>query len=306
MVRHSKNNTASGVFTYAERQMVDYGTKSKRLGSDSKRVFDACYLCLNTARVPMVCSNGHLSCKECVLSGMLEQKKAIKRAQAEYDEYKRKERTEEKQRERRREEVLVQRKAKRSADGDAAEEQGGEKKAKLLIEDKSSADGTAAVAAQVFSRAKGKETADVDAEESDKRPKLPSFWIPSLAPEAKNVPTDPRKQSVQCYASSPPHPLKPKHLVEVKFRSGSNGEKLCPSCDKSLSNSTKIDVLKPCGHAICHRCVSNFVMPAGACFVCQKKVRGDEDAIRLDSEGTGFTGGGGKMVATRYDSALQA
>ncbi|KAJ1951011.1 hypothetical protein EC988_004179, partial [Linderina pennispora] len=105
MVRHSKNNTASGVFTYAERQMVDYGTKTKRLGSDSKRKFDACYLCLSTARTPMLCPLGHISCKECVLASILEQKQAIKRAQKEHDEHQSKEKAAEKERERRRNEL---------------------------------------------------------------------------------------------------------------------------------------------------------------------------------------------------------
>ena len=36
MSRHSKNNTSSSVFTYAERKMIkDFGTQKQRLGVDS-------------------------------------------------------------------------------------------------------------------------------------------------------------------------------------------------------------------------------------------------------------------------------
>ncbi|KAJ2077061.1 hypothetical protein H4R24_005353 [Coemansia sp. RSA 988] len=143
-------------------------------------------------------------------------------------------------------------------------------------------------------------------QDEEETKKLPSFWIPSLAPSAKPTIKPPVSQTPQCLASSVAHPLKLKTLVEVKFRiDADSGEKLCPSCDRALLNSSKIDVLRPCGHAICHRCVNTFVADAKECFVCQCKVTSD-DFIRIDSEGTGFAGAGGQMVATRYGSALQA
>jgi len=52
MPRHAKNNTASACFTYAERQMMSYGTQKQRIGSDSLRPFNACCLCLEVAREP--------------------------------------------------------------------------------------------------------------------------------------------------------------------------------------------------------------------------------------------------------------
>ncbi|KAJ1815905.1 hypothetical protein LPJ60_005538, partial [Coemansia sp. RSA 2675] len=154
---------------------------------------------------------------------------------------------------------------------------------------------------------KGLETSVASKGKEVEGPKLASFWIPSLAPTAKNTVSDPSTLSVQCHASSPAHSLKLKHLVPVVFRVSTKGEKLCPSCDKPLLNSTKTSVLKRCGHAVCHRCVTNFVLatPAPVCVVCQKKTS-EADVIRLESEGTGFAGAGGQMVATRYGSALQA
>ncbi|KAJ1898968.1 hypothetical protein LPJ66_002412 [Kickxella alabastrina] len=337
MVRHSKNNTASGVFTYAERQMVDYGTKSKRLGSDTKRRFDSCHLCLNTARSPMTCTKGHVSCKECVLNNILEQKQSIEQAKKEYalfmkreDGVKRGKRKEEDERE-------VQKYLKREVglgsgkqsgsmkrateQGESYEDQGqseggseSDGRKNLMIEDKSGDSvGGSNERRPVFALAKIKHKNEAESgirpeaqEEEGKnaKPQLTSFWVPSMTPETKLSMADPSSRTVQCHASLP-HSLKLKSLVAVQFRSDAKGNKLCPSCDKELLNSSKVDVLRPCGHALCHRCVGNFVEPTGVCFVCQVKVKAG-DVIRLDSEGTGFSAAGGQMVATRYGSALQA
>lgn len=106
MPRHSKNNTAGSVFTYHETKSLDYGTKrvrnprtrmnkwlttfslffKARLGRESFRDFDACYLCLQTAREPVACSKGHLACRECYYESYLQQKQDIKREQALLDQ----------------------------------------------------------------------------------------------------------------------------------------------------------------------------------------------------------------------------
>ncbi|KAF7375064.1 RING-type domain-containing protein [Mycena sanguinolenta] len=82
MTKHSKNNTASSIFSYAEYQKVasaQYGTKRQRLGNESMRRFDACSLCLQTAREPVCCKDGHLFCKECAVNDLLSQKQDLKR-----------------------------------------------------------------------------------------------------------------------------------------------------------------------------------------------------------------------------------
>ena len=91
MARHSKNNTSNSVFSYAEYKKLDYGTKKQRLGQDSMKDRLSCALCLQKARDPVACSEGHLYCKECIYTDLLEQKKEIKRHQAKLDQLAREE-----------------------------------------------------------------------------------------------------------------------------------------------------------------------------------------------------------------------
>lgn len=79
MSRHSKNNTANSVFTYAERKKLEnvYGTQKVRLGQDSQRRFEQCNLCLQTAKNPVICEKGHLFCRECITDNLLCQKKSL-------------------------------------------------------------------------------------------------------------------------------------------------------------------------------------------------------------------------------------
>ncbi|KAJ2783757.1 hypothetical protein H4R18_001509 [Coemansia javaensis] len=289
MVRHSKNNTASSVFTYAERQMTGYGTQQRRLGRDAKRGFDTCYLCLSRAREPvMACPQGHVSCRECVLASILEQKQALARDAQQHEAR-----------------LARDRQARESerAASDAREVgrlalhevglsgAGGSKRA--LDE--------AAAAAAAGGPEDGKRARARTGGSSSSRQS--SFWLPSRAPAAEPALRAPGGE-VQCHAAAP-HRLQLKRLVQVRFRTSAAGDRLCPSCDRALLNSSTIDLLRPCGHVLCHRCTETFVLPAAACFVCQHRIR-PSDVVRIASEGTGFAAAGGPMVATRYDSALQA
>jgi hypothetical protein len=65
MTKHSKNNTASSIFSYAERKKLDYGTKGVRLfhsrstASNGHRFgsnVSVMSLCEDSMRAPYVCS----------------------------------------------------------------------------------------------------------------------------------------------------------------------------------------------------------------------------------------------------------
>lgn len=85
MTRHSKHNTTSGCFTYAERQKLNYGTQSARCTKESLRPLTHCHLCLEVAREPNTCPQGHLACRSCVLEDILAQKSAFKTKKVEYE-----------------------------------------------------------------------------------------------------------------------------------------------------------------------------------------------------------------------------
>ncbi len=83
MTRHSKNNTTAGSFTYAERQKLNYGSKSSRCSKDNLRPWTHCHLCLKPAVEPTSCPRGHLSCRECVLEDILSQRSRFRAKLAE-------------------------------------------------------------------------------------------------------------------------------------------------------------------------------------------------------------------------------
>ena len=85
MTRHSKHNTTSGCFTYAERQKLNYGTQSSRCTKESLKPLTHCHLCLEVAREPNSCSQGHLACRSCVLEDILSQKSTFRTKKAEYE-----------------------------------------------------------------------------------------------------------------------------------------------------------------------------------------------------------------------------
>ncbi len=84
MTRHSKNNTSSGAFSYAERQKLSqYGTQAVRCTAENLRLPTHCHFCLQEVKEGNCCSQGHLGCRECYLQDILAQKEAFKRAQTE-------------------------------------------------------------------------------------------------------------------------------------------------------------------------------------------------------------------------------
>ncbi|KAK6348365.1 hypothetical protein TWF718_006161 [Orbilia javanica] len=131
-------------------------------------------------------------------------------------------------------------------------------------------------------------------------------------------------------------------FAEVEEEKNKHGEKarICPSCKKGLSNETKAVVAKPCGHVICKPCVKKFILHSDdphahfsgeehriQCSVCEadlsepkpskssskkkdKDKEKDKDAIKpglvqISSDGTGFTAGGGKVLAKKEMVAFQ-
>ncbi|EDR01187.1 uncharacterized protein LACBIDRAFT_254899 [Laccaria bicolor S238N-H82] len=315
MTKHSKNNTASSIFSYAEYKKLDYGTKRQRLGNESMRRFDACALCLNRAREPLACTEGHLFCKECVYTDLLTQKKDIKRQKERLDAMK-KEAEEERTRVRAaaRERVLLE----------------FEKGHRLmiistlyfLINQQNTQKGRGTKRKFEFSsttveslahEAEESAVAQIEKEQAEAlKHKLPDFWLPSLTPTfTSNGPPQSLmdiKVQTTCRGGTPAHPIALKNLIPVKFTfySSDEPEPMCPSCKKHLSNSSIMfypfsspqdglyfvcTVMKPCAHVTCKTCTDSLVRPAKQCIVCDTQLK-EKDVIELKREGTGFAGGG--------------
>ncbi|GBE61614.1 enos interacting domain containg protein [Babesia ovata] len=86
MTRHSKHNTGNAVFTYHERKKVkDFNTLRQRLGADSMRKCEHCWLCLSTAVKPVCTPAGYVFCKECILKCCAKQLEDHKREVEEWN-----------------------------------------------------------------------------------------------------------------------------------------------------------------------------------------------------------------------------
>lgn len=177
----------------------------------------------------------------------------------------------------------------------------------------------------------------LDAERAAAKSHLPSFWVPGETPDQHHKHAEKAKLTPTCPSSDPDHShnLSLKGLTSVNFNEEKSTEagnivRTCPSCRKSLSNSTKAMVAIPCGHVLCKPCVDKFLKPEHRhhrdahdtapepetvhCYVCdadlttapevregKKKKKEKEQAPRpglvdIRSEGTGFASGGKAMV----------
>jgi len=300
----------------------------------------------------VACPHGDIFCRECALSNILAQKKEIKRLekareQEERDALEMKARDDaEAQKRAIKEFELIQAgfdvrngqhgpEAERTIERrDSTDEKRGEKR-KFDLDD----DELSRIAEQ--DRAKARRAID---DEKAAKPKLPSFWVPSVTPSSnKNtVLHEVKKKSKSnpvCPASPEdrPHNFTLHTLVAIQFteeeedsKKSKTAQRICPSCKKVLSNSSKAMLAKPCGHVLCKSCVTKFMQPTHdphdpdsgliRCYVCEadltdrkkaeKPAKGEKDKIRpglveLRSEGTGFSASG-KNEVKKNTVAFQA
>ncbi|KAL2820573.1 hypothetical protein BDW59DRAFT_181414 [Aspergillus cavernicola] len=335
---HSKRNTSLPHFTSYERSLLrnSWGTQRGVIGRDSFLPFGSCRLCLHPARSPTVaCAhNGDLFCRECAISDLLAQRQEIKRSERERDEAKRRleegeerMRVEGREREVREFEMIAmgleggdgKNKNKRKVgDGDGDAEEALERFKRREV------DVGGGVRKKVFELGE-KEMRDVVKREGErlKRDKsestksaLPSFWVPSLTPgmDPNEIAANKTiKVNPVCPGSteSNHHSYSLKSLVDVNFteEAGSDGSgsmvRVCPSCKKTLTNTVKVMLTKPCGHVICKPCVDKFMTPHHApdphatkeeqeqtaelhglilCYVCETDLTG-RDSKQGDKDG---------------------
>ncbi|XP_028717702.1 nitric oxide synthase-interacting protein isoform X2 [Peromyscus maniculatus bairdii] len=276
MTRHGKNCTAGAVYTYHEKKKdtaaSGYGTQNIRLSRDAVKDFDCCCLSLQPCHDPVVTPDGYLYEREAILEYILHQKKEIARQVKAY----------EKQRGARREE---QKQLQRAA---AQDQVRGflEKEAAIVSRPLNPFMPKAAALPNTDGEQPGPSAGPPG---KDKNKALPSFWIPSLTPEAKATKLEkPLDDSVD--------------RVGLITRSE---RYVCAVTRDSLSNATPCAVLRPSGAVVTLECVEKLIRKDMV-----DPVNGDtlteRDIIVLQRGGTGFAGSGVKLQAEMSRPVMQA
>ncbi|XP_029914181.1 nitric oxide synthase-interacting protein [Myripristis murdjan] len=306
MTRHGKNCTAGAVYTYHEKKKdtaaSGYGTQSIRLGKDAIKDFDCCCLSLQPCQDPVVTPDGYLYEKQAILEYILHQKMEIakkmkayeKQKQAQKNDSQLESKSEERERVERfktKENSIVSKPINPFTSGQAKDgeaQRAGEGSASSSTAGSSAAPATSSQA-------------------------LPSFWIPSLTPEAKPTLLKKPSKVVSCPMSG--RPIKMNELITVRFTP------LDPSLDRvalltrqdryvcavtkdTLGNSVPCAVLRPSGAVVTQECVEKLIRKDMMDPVTGDKLS-DRDIIPLQRGGTGFAGSGVRLAAKEARPVMQ-
>ncbi|KAJ9445279.1 Nitric oxide synthase-interacting protein-like protein [Diplonema papillatum] len=288
--RHSKSNQSKQYFTYDERnsRTNEYrgmgtnriatdeasGTIRVRVGSDSQKPFDACWLCNHTATSAIVTNRGLIYCKECIVQNMCHQKNEYKRKLREYEE---------------------QQAKKLETDAVTQLVKGELREAAARGAEDSILPTTGSALAKELSDRENK-VAEEAASAGKKTQTMNSFWVPQNAPAWTPADVDKPDSTIVCPFTK--KPLKIKHLRDVfwtpvpatdKEKQGPNSQFMCPISKVTFKNGTEITVL-PSGHAVSKKALQKVIGSAKEQFVCP--VTGDtvlrKDVLDIAKSGTGF------------------
>ncbi|WIA18381.1 hypothetical protein OEZ85_009843 [Tetradesmus obliquus] len=269
--------------TYHERKALGFGTVKERVGKDSQGNYYDCCLTLQPAVDPVVTPDGYLYSREAILENLLQQKKAIKRKLAAYEA----QQAEEQQKAA--EQAQVAHEAKLIA-FDRQNHMGISGKTVKRIEDAIAAE------AATMHDAKGVKAAVNIKENEEKMKQLRAFWVPSQAPEAKDLLAKP-DSATYCPASS--KKLRLKDCVAVKFTpvpEGESGRFMDPITKDTFTNTSRLVVIAPTGDVLLEETYKKCIKLDG--HFKGKKV-GEKDVIKLQGGGTGFAGRDGDRAQVK-------
>ncbi|XP_015665680.1 nitric oxide synthase-interacting protein [Protobothrops mucrosquamatus] len=291
MTRHGKNCTAGAVYTYHEKRKdtaaSGYGTQNVRLSKDAVKDFDCCCLSLQPCKDPAVTPDGYLYEKEAILEYILHQKKEIARQMKAYEKQKN------------------EKKAEMAELSKAAKES----QVKSFLDKELS---IVSKPLNPFDRQSG--DSQPGPSNGEKAKQLPSFWIPSLTPEAKTKAIPKPDKCVYCPMSR--NPLKLKDLIPVHFtlvdpsvdRVGLINRQdryVCAVTRDMLGNSVPCAVLRPSGSVVTLECVEKLIKKDMVDPMNGEKLT-DKDIIVLQRGGTGFAGSGVELEAKKSRPVMQA
>ncbi|XP_074553710.1 nitric oxide synthase-interacting protein [Halichoeres trimaculatus] len=302
MTRHGKNCTAGAVYTYHEKKKdtaaSGYGTQSIRLGKDAIKDFDCCCLSLQPCKDPVVTQDGYLYEKQAILEYILHQKTEIAKKMKAYEKQKQAQKSssqlESKSEERERmerfkskENSIVSKPINPFTSGQTS---GGEK-----------------------SQADSASSSSSSSAASSSSSSLPSFWIPSLTPEAKPTLLKKPSKAVLCPMSG--QPLKMNELITVKFTPldasldrvallTRQDRYVCAVTRDVLGNSVPCAVLRPSGCVVTQECVEKLIKKDMIDPVSGDKLS-DRDIVPLQRGGTGFAASGVDLRAKEARPVMQ-
>lgn len=295
MTRHSKNCTASSVYSYHEKKKdakaSGYGSLNMRYGKDGVKDFDCCSLSLHPCRDPVLTPEGYLFDKESILEYIITKKNEISRKMKEYEKQCKKEQNE-------------------LAELGEAEQRSQVEKflntETAVASPSQAAQGEKSKAANISGPSVSNMVAGRDK-------KLPSFWIPSLTPGNKETKLKKPDKTVFCPISG--KPLKAKDLIPVKFTladaSGSStsleGKReryKCPVTGDILRNNIPCAVLKPTGDVVTMECVK--LIQKDMIHPLTGNQLKESDIIELQKGGTGFASANDQLTGKKARPVLQA
>ena len=287
MTRHGLNATNSHVYSYHERKkdakQAGYGTDRMRLSKDAIKAFDCCSLTLQPTKRPVITPQGYVFDKEAIFSFILEKKKTYEKQLKEYERQKQEE-------------------IKEFRDKAAQEEED----AKQRFEETEKNIVTKRVASTSSSTSETGSSGVSNMSGSRKR-ELPSFWLPSMCPDAKKSKLVKPEKTVYCPMSG--KPLKVKDLTDVvwtEVKDPDNKASMisredryqCAVTGDTLYNSTPCAVLRTSGHVVTVECVEKIVKkdwthPLTGASLTEK------DIIPIVRGATGFSAANDQLVAEK-------
>ncbi|XP_003691086.1 nitric oxide synthase-interacting protein homolog [Apis florea] len=289
MTRHARNCTAGAVYTYHEKKKdaaaSGYGTNTQRVGKDSVKDFDCCCLTLQPCRNPVITKDGYLFDKEAILEYVLTKKKEYARKLKEYEKQKQQE-----------------------------EEQSNEKSANEELQKlQNFLKGEKNIVSRSQTVTK-EPTSSVSNMSNGKDKMLPSFWIPSKTPEAKETMVQKPDKTIYCPVSG--KPLKIKDLISVKFTEVKDPDDkkslivkqaryMCPITHDILSNSVPCAVIKTTGDVITMECVEKIIKKDWINPLDSTKLT-EADIIPLQRGGTGYSAVNDSLEGKHERPVLQA
>uniref|UniRef100_A0A669B5K8 Nitric oxide synthase-interacting protein n=1 Tax=Oreochromis niloticus TaxID=8128 RepID=A0A669B5K8_ORENI len=279
MTRHGKNCTAGAVYTYHEKKKdtaaSGYGTQSVRLGRDAVKDFDCCCLSLQPCRDPVVTYVFYFNTQAPAHRRAYEKQKQAQRSSNQLES-----KSEERERVERfktKENSIVSKPINPFTSGQPGE---------------LSSAATAASSSQ----------------------SLPSFWIPSLTPEAKPTALKKPSKTVLCPMSG--KPIKMNELITVRFTPldpsldrvallTRQDRYICAVTKDVLGNSVPCAVLRPSGAVVTQECVEKLIKKDMTDPLTGDKLS-EKDIIPLQRGGTGFAGSGIDLTAKEARPVMQA